>query len=182
MRRGKLTPKLSSNVKINGWVKVYETTLSSPATSVTISGLAGDTDKEYMLECRIVNGYNGAVAYGLRPNNDSGTNYGFQYLLGDNTTASAARNTNNNMIIGEGTVLDDLSFNDLIFQAKSGYLRTAIDKQMRSISGTTVARIMMFGHSWNNTVDEITSLVVLANQVGGIGVGSNIVLWKKVTR
>lgn len=180
MRTGVLIPQLSSNIKYDTWVKVYDTTLTEAATSLTISGLDGDTAKEFMLEARIVNGYNGASSYYLRPNNDSGTNYGNQFLYGENSTAGAARYTNHTgLYTGASSSLSEVFQSFTIIQAKSGFIRTAINNTTYGITGTTILDVSMRGSSWNNTADNITSLVVLADQTGGLGVGSEITLWQR---
>ena len=70
----------------------------------------------------------------------------------------------------------------MLISAKSGYVRTAINEHTDSIVTTTVGRMYLRGQSWNNTADEITSLVVLANQANGLGVGTQITLWRKIKK
>ncbi|KKM18202.1 hypothetical protein LCGC14_1668080, partial [marine sediment metagenome] len=45
---------------------------------------------------------------------------------------------------------------------------------------TTIDKIASYAESWTNTADEITSLVVFADNTDGIGIGSRIILLKKV--
>ena len=164
------------------WQKVYSTTLDAAATSVTISGLDGNTDVMYRLKCRFVNGFNGAVSYLFRPNNDTGTNYGFQYLAGINATASAGRNTaqTGTSICNQADALNDIAEGEVLFYAKSGYVRTSTGSNSRAISVTTVTGIILYGQAWNNTTDNITSLVIFADSANGLGVGSFIYLEKLV--
>jgi hypothetical protein len=166
----------------DGWVKAYETTLGTAATSLTISGLTGDTAKEYKLETRIVNGYNGTANYSCRLNADGATNYGDQqFYNSDATTVAAVRSTaTSHILLGNNGALSSLNQSTTIIQAKSGYVRTAITEWTGGISNTTVTHTRMVGTSWNNTADEITSLVILADQTDGLGVGSYICLWKRV--
>lgn len=163
------------------WQRVYSNTLAAAATSVTISGLDGNTAEEYILRARIINGYNGGAEYDVRLNNDSGNNYGHQYLGGINTTVATSRNTaTTKFYSGYADALNQISMFEQNIYAKSGYIRTAITKQMpRSVSGTTCASLYMFGHSWNNTADNITSIVVIADKANGIGIGSVIELYAK---
>lgn len=170
----------SSNFKADSWFKIYENNfVSTTATSITISGLKGDTDKEYMLEARIVNGYNGAATFGVRPNNDTGTNYGYQFLKGVNATVSAVRGTATNLVLCASDTLGTLSFGNMVLFAKSGYVRTSICQYPYEIALTSVGGTYIWGESWNNTSDEITSLVVQTASTGGIGSGSYITLWAK---
>jgi hypothetical protein len=177
MELGNLKP---AAVRYDGFVKVYQNNfVQTTATSITISGLNGDVDKEYKLEARIVNGYAGTSGVFIRPNNDTGTNYGYQILYNsDATTPAAGRLTDTGIQIAS-TAISTISNSETTIQAKSGYVRTAIVGFGWSISTTTVTGIRLGGWSWNNTADNITSLVVLASQVGGLGSGSYIALYAK---
>ena len=169
-------------MSIIGWSKIYDNTLSSAATSVTISGLHGDVDLEYKLEARIVNGYNGAVSCYVRPNNNSsGSNFGFQGLYGANTSAAAIRATSAGWDCGYLNALAEVTQQSLTISSKSGYVRTCIKEQLGYTATTTVANVDLKGQSWNNTADEITSLVVLADQTNGLGIGTQITLWGRAT-
>jgi len=164
------------------WVKIYESILSSAATSITISSLDGDTDEEYRLIFRGVGGNAVSCYYFVRPNNDTGSNYGVQLLYGYNVSVGAIRDTLEAGInLDYGATIDQNSiiFSTLNIQAKSGYLRTTIGKSAVNIATTSVGLIELMGNSWNNTTDNITSLVILADQTNGLGVGTSIELFKK---
>lgn len=166
-------------MSIIGWKEIYTHTVTGAAeTSITIPDLHGDVDLEYKLEARIVNGYNGASVYQVRPNNVSTDVYGSQVLYGYESTIGATRVTTGayGWTIGANAALNNISQSTTIIQAKSGYIRTAITEETRSIATTTIGELDLFGFSWNNTVDEITSLVVLADQANGLGIGSVITL------
>jgi hypothetical protein len=182
MKTGKLN--IQGSLQADTWERIFDTTLVAAATSVTISGLHGDTDEEYELEARIVNGYNGAASYLVRCNNDTGSNYGSQNLAGENSTVSASRDSGalTSWFFGYGSALNNLNQSEMLISAKSGYVRTAINEHTDSIVTTTVGRMYLRGQSWNNTADEITSLVVLANQANGLGVGTQITLWRKIKK
>lgn len=154
-----------------------------PVTSITISNLDGNTDEEYKLICGFVNGYNGVTGYQCRPNNDSGSNYGYQYMRALSTTLQAARSTSQAYIIlGDGASLGDVSLCEMDLYAKSGYVRTAIVKSLFNTSGTTVSQIRQIGYSWNDTSNNITSLVIYATQTNGFMGGTYIALYKKVDK
>lgn len=167
----------------NTWAIVYDSgEISSAQTSITISGLNGNVDEEYVLISRIINGYSGICGVTLHPNNDTVTNYGWQYFAGINATASAARTTATGIFrVGYATVLNNISLSTITLRAKSGFVRTTINESIEDISGTTVTQVLSWGNSWNNTSDNITSLVILASQTNGLGIGSRIILLKKVT-
>jgi hypothetical protein len=179
MRAG--TSNIKGNLYTGGWQLIYENLLTSAATSVTISGLDGNTDKEYKLVTRIVNGYNGGCGYALWLNNDTGSNYPFQILYGSNATASAAQSTTAKIILGNSDAINKISQSDTLIYAKSGYVRTSISKQARSISGTTVSEIMLLGQCWNNTADNITSMVIgeESGYANCLGIGTHILLFAR---
>jgi len=164
------------------WVVAYDSgELAEAATSVTISGLSGDTDEEYELITRVVNGYNGAIGIYIRPNNDTGANYGEQNLYASNTTITASRDASSAIWIGYPAALGNLSFTHTKIHAKSGYQRTTLTKKCTDVTGTTVGYVWTRGDTWTNTADEITSLVIFANQTNGLGIGSRIILLKKAS-
>jgi len=179
----------------NGWIDEFRVskgiarwtanftppTLPYGVTSLTVSGLAGNTDEEYILRARIVNRYNGSNNILVNPNNDSGANYGYQYILGSDASAAAGRYTDG-FIIANNNVLGQVSNSKLNLYAKSGYVRTSIGRDIYRTSTTTVTGVACYGYAWNNTADEITSLVVLSSQNGGIGADSVIELFKKVSK
>jgi hypothetical protein len=127
-----------------------------------------------------VNGYNGASSYDLRPNNDTGSNYGYQKLQAANTSVGSERGTTQNVLLyaggGECNALNELSMSECIIYVKSGFVRTGINEVTHEISGTTVTLLQYMGLVWNNTSDEINSLVIIAAQANGLGIGTEIVL------
>jgi hypothetical protein len=170
-------------ITTDGLYKVHTfSTVSTPETSLTISGLNGDVDEEYILESKVVNGYNGNSLIFLRPNNDSNANYGRQSLTGVNTVVGATRDTINEFRISGATTLNMLCESVIRIYSKSGFVRTGILERTLDISGTTVTEIGLHGQSWNNTAGNIISLVIAASQTGGLGVGSQFTLWKKSRR
>jgi hypothetical protein len=154
---------------------------TSRGTSLTISNLDGNTDEEYQLICKIINNNNSqSMGYYLRPNNDTGSNYGQQYIEGISTTPSAARQTTNNAFeIGYDNGINKINFAKLYLYAKSGYLRIIIHQYSENIVTTTVGNVNLSGQVWNNTVDNITSLVLFGSATNGLGVGTVIELWRK---
>jgi len=162
------------------WQLIERKTFTEAATSYTFSGLTGDSETEYRIVAYVKNGYDGAIAVKVRPNNDDGADhYGYQYLDGTNATASAGRDTSYDAFIIGGANSGGISFGELTINAKSGYVRTSISKIAGSIATTTVGNITLYGQSWNNTADEITSLVILADQTDGLGIGTDLFLFAR---
>jgi len=148
-------------------------------TSLAITGLDGDTDEEYMLVCRFVAGA-APSQFLLRPNNDSGSNYGKQYLEASVSNAAAYRWTGAAfMEVGYAQASGNLSFSNTKLCSKSGYLRTVVSKVARTISGTTITEMILWSQDWNNTANNITSLNISSDQSNGIGVGTHILLFAK---
>ena len=145
-----------------------------------LSGLNGDVDEEYELIVRNINGADGGNL-ACRINGDTGSNYGTQELQGADTAASAGRGAFDRIYMHYGASNTSyVSLVNLKIHAKSGYVRTGLMKSTNTITGTTVGKIELQGLSWNNTADNITSLTVFNNIANGIGVGSRIILLKKV--
>jgi hypothetical protein len=163
-------------MSVTTWRLAYSTTLASATTSVTISSLDGNTDVVYRL--KIVSEGVGTGEWLLYLNNDSGSNYGFQFLKGVNATASAYRAAYTGMYMaGDGLNTNRSQFEGLIY-AKSGYLRTMISDNAGAIATTTVNEASIFGNSWNNTADNLTSIVINGGGTEKMGVGTVIELWK----
>jgi hypothetical protein len=178
------TGDLEFPVKIDGTMAVvYDSgELTEAATSITIPELNGDVDEEYELIARIVSGYDGGCNFRAKFNNDGGNNYGYQLLQGVNATPYAERATPSCLFLVGVDAIGHIGLSQSTIQAKSGYVRTVITKAVGSINGTTVNDINIVGQSWDNTVDNMTSIVVYGEQgTGGLGIGSRIILLKKVT-
>ena len=171
---------LESPVQVtNTWTVAYDSgELGSAQTSITISGLDGNTDEEYMLICRSIL----VDTHNLYINNDSATNYGFQRVTGQSATTAANRNTATTARLGGGTSGggNRITLSKTLIYAKSGYIRTLITEMAEDITGTTIDQVSLYGQSWNNTIDNITSLVIYAG-ANGLGIGSRFILLKKVT-
>jgi len=179
MRVGK--KQIKGTLEADTWVRIYSNTLTEAATSVTISDLDGDTDVEWLFRINIIGGYNGAVGFYLRPNNDTGNNYGFQYINGEASNTGAARSTATSGFnpFANCGALGQSSMTEVRLYAKSGFVRTAIGINAVNISTTTVGSVYMAGYVWNNTTDNITSLTTTATQANGLGIGTTIELFAK---
>lgn len=155
---------------------------TSKITSLLIDGLDGNTDEEYRLICRFISG--SASSINLRINNDSGNNYSKQRVYGENATVGATLDTGDSSMqyIGYIDGADKMVYCDLLLYTKSGYIRTAMSKHSFSISTTTVTSIWKNGYVWNNTTDNITSLIIISTVENGINSGSVIELYKKLQK
>ena len=180
METGLLDPQ--GDIDYDSWQLEYENTLSSATTTVTISSLTGDTDEVYLLKVRMVNGYSGGAGCRVRINNDSGSNYGLQYLRAVSTSVSSARSAENTTYtsFSVASALGDIVASETVIYSKSGDVRTVVQPSIGGVTGTTVTETLFQGYSWNNTGTEITSLVIFSNQTNGLGEDTYISLYKKV--
>jgi hypothetical protein len=97
-------------------------------------------------------------------------------IYGSDIYASAWRQKDNWIFLGDYSTVNEVSIHETIIYAKSGYIRTELTQLMKGVVGTTIGTIRLQGDSWNNTVDNITSLVILADQTNGLGIGTVIEL------
>ena len=176
MRTGSIEGKIDGLYQV-----IYDSgELGTAATTITISSLTGDSTKEYVLILRLKNGYDGATYVYVRPNNDSTANtYGYQYFAGTGTSEVAGRSIlEEQWLFGHSDQLNGLCFSILHMTTKSGHIRLSHCHRIFGIT-ETVSQIIQLGQSWKNTADEITSLVVYADQADGFGVGSRLILMEK---
>lgn len=178
----KLEDGAATGVKqAESYIRIYDDILTAPATNFTVSNLTGDTDIEYIIEIRIVNGYDGAAGFFMRFNNDSGANYGLQYLDGSDAAATAGRLTGQTShSIGGVEALGDIIFNRILIYAEKDYRRSTLCQVSRGNSATTIWKINSYGGVWNNTADELTSIVFLSDQTDGFGIGTRAMVFQRV--
>lgn len=141
--------------------------------------LNGDYDVEYLLRMNVSGGYNGTASAGITFNTDTGTNYGRQYLRANNTTASTGRDFTVEVFASFCEGLGQLSLSEAIIHAKGGFVRTGMVEIAMAINGTTVGYMDNWGFTWNNTTDNITSIVLTGSQSNYFGVGSVIDLYRR---
>jgi hypothetical protein len=160
------------------WVRVGTQTLGSATSTVTFSGLDGDTDVIYYLSAAILaNAVNANPT--VRLNNDSTAGiYGYQALYGANTTVAGGRGTHtaeyaqwNNLSNGNYALFNLLTF------AKAGYVRTGVMGFVNDVSSTTVTEVGAYGHVYNQTSNNITSIVITSSATNAFATGSQFELY-----
>ena len=169
------------DIRISKGIARWTTDFTPPLKTTAL--INGDTDEEYRLLATFIGGNATATGYLLRANNDSASNYGFQRLYGTGSTIGAPRSTATGFrltLIGE-VALNNISLSESLLYAKSGYTRTLLRSVCDSVSGTTVDILEVSGESWNNSTAPVAALTIAADQTNGIGVGSKIILYRKVT-
>lgn len=164
------------------WLKIADIVVASATTSITISGLNGNSDQDYMYVYCLINAIAGsATSFRIRPNNDSTGNYVYSEVYITNSTvygASGATETGLALgLVDAGTsmFLQGTGF----LHAPTGLYRGAIHDNVQYTNNTYLCRANIASY-WPNSADNITSLVFVASQANGINAGSTILLFKKV--
>ena len=166
------------------WETIYDNTWTVAATSVTISPLDGNADAIYRITVIGIAGHaSGTLDFAMRPNNDSGSNYAIGWMQGNlaGASMSVGRASSTFLLCGQG--LDpspDQGFSVTLLDAKSGYRRKSFSTGADRISASVIDFIGFVAGQWLNTADNITSLVILATQTNGIGIGTRIIIEKMV--
>lgn len=161
----------TGKLKANCFETIYETTLGSNQTSVTISGLDGDTDRIWELEIMLVN--NGSIDIQVQPNADStAAHYGYKYFQGAATTASQGSNNANPTSFGGGTT-GQVSWNRITMYTKQGNNRLLLSEMYYGAT-TTPQLLRLSGMSYNVTNTNFTSLAIVASSASGLGTGTFI--------
>ncbi len=172
---------------------IYSNSMTVAATSVTISGLDGDTDLTYRLRLKIVNDANiSGLGYTAQPNGDStGANYVGRNLTGYSAGAAMGLTTGTpGFYIGysshSGTAAGGCGVgcggaminSETIIHAKSGTVRSSTSTHIDFNQVDSMNYIEMNGSMWINKVTNITSLVLTCGgTVDCFGVGSRIELY-----
>ena len=146
---------------------------SAAATSYTISGLDGDNDIQYYISMFLIwNSINpGGVL--LRPNNDAGNNYPRIWIYADGIAVGTGTDIPNGFWVAYANALNDIFICPMMcLHAVSGQARPMLGfRHKQDLWFSFIAR-------WTNTVNNITSLVFVASQANGIGIGSRITVWR----
>jgi hypothetical protein len=159
---------------------IYETDITTAVSTLSITGLNGDSDIEYVIKARFVNQGASTTDYWMSANGDTTTNYGYRAFYA--TNAGAVTNDSNDIsgafLIGSQTVSGGLCFTVTELYAKSGYRRIAQNKF--SSYGSTTAYMNSSGFSyWNNTGSNLTTLTITGTTTNVIGSGSHIEVWAR---
>ena len=133
---------------------VASQTLSASASSVTFSNIPQDYT-DLVIVCNAIS--NTVANYELTFNSDSGTNYSRTYLLGNGTSASSGRASNQNFFrCDQGGNLDTTWGNPLIVNVMN-YSNATTYKSVLSRSGGASSGVGAVVGLWRNTA-AITSL------------------------
>jgi hypothetical protein len=168
------------------WRLIYENDISSSISSVTISGLDGNADTEYMIIARFTGATAGVGDYRLELNGDSSANYTAHVMLirqpnnsgvgnsiGGGFTALVFGVSDGSTISNSTTVVSKMHL-----QSKIGLRRVASIETQKYVS--LGESIYLIGQTWwENASSNITSMRVYYTNGNGIGPGSRIEVWAK---
>ena len=164
------------------WRKIYDNTLVAAATTVTLAGLSGDADVQYMVTTKIISGVAAATDYSIRLNNDAGNNYGRTWILGDGAVATSGTLANSIRIFLSDSVAASqiATATAFIWAYRDGQERMVESYYGYRAAVETVGRIALAAQLWNNVGADISSIVFHASQANGFAIGTHFMAFKRV--
>jgi hypothetical protein len=155
---------------------IAEVTLTATASSIEFTGLNGETDVIYEVNCNIV-GYASGTVY-MYPNSDSATNnYGYHQLYAENTVLTASRGTSiSGMFLGifnYDTTSAKYTKSSLIMYANNN-LKLCLIKINENVGNTYIKYLRIIPYVWNNSA-TLTSMKF----TGYFDPGTHIEIWAK---
>lgn len=167
MQVGKLNPL--GKINFPGFQEILDFTATGSESSVSVS-VNGDTDKEYKI---VIYNPSATKSIQFQLNNDTGSNYGTQYIRNSSGSLSAARGTNAYM-----SVAATLELMVCTMLTPTGFIKTCYASRPRYASGTTMQDLIEEGNSWNNTAN--VTLIKFTEYAGGtMDAGTRIVVYAR---
>lgn len=155
MRTGKVRPLVMIDPLLPLFEMCGDITLAGGESSADFTPLAGDTAGVYLIEAELRSSTATSSLY-IRLN-DAVTGYGKQLGYYENTTLYSERGATNFIYAGEKY---DKKLSAVIL-AKSGLQRGTITNcGSHSVGDVAMNNIMLGGHVWNNTANELTKISV----------------------
>jgi hypothetical protein len=150
---------------------IQTTTLSSAIDNVTFSSIP-NTYTDLVIVANSKNVTSNANYLGFRYNSDSGSNYGYVYLLGSGTTvASGVGTTQSFGRYGNGSTANfEVSFLNIFNYANTNVFKTSISQ-----SNAVASYAISYTSTWRST-SAITS-VQLFTDAGNWAIGSVFTLY-----
>lgn len=159
------------------WELVERKTLTSAATSVTFSGLNGNTDVEYKLRGYVVDDSGSNANMALYPNGAT-TNADGQRLTG--TGAAAGGSVATEMLVGLFRPDAEVSYFEGTLWAKAGSVRTYRGTAGNYDVGAPKLYAETIAGCWSDTSTNITSLE-LSGPSSAFGAGTQISLYRRAS-
>lgn len=159
MNTGDLAVK--GELKAGVWQRIYSSgELAASVSSISITGLNGDSDKVYKVVSKL--NTTAAAVVLMHFNTDSAANYGNQYLHAHGNQMLAARSTAETGVVVASQSSSGIasSLTETIIYAKSGTGRTALVCFGSGMSSNYVTRLYEIGYVWNETSANLVSLLL----------------------
>jgi len=148
-------------------------------SKLQVTGLSGDTDNHYKVFARVINQNTSDIK--LRFNDDDSSNYGCQEMK--LTTAPAVTGarveTDSALLMSDGN-LGEASFIEADIYAHSGQERTVLAQSASGIVGSTIGSMRSIAGVYNVPGGELTSIELISSPDYGMGLGSRLLVMKKV--
>lgn len=167
------------------WTLVERKTFDAPATSYTLSGLNGNTDRRYKLKTELKNNYAGTNQFFATINGDNtAAHYNFFEHGTYKTTGDGAgtiindRSPYSSIRVGWGSAQNNWGWCEVVIEAFSGRNRHYSTSENSELNSTEIWKTHRGDGLWLNSADNITSITVTSTNASGIGIGSYVELWK----
>lgn len=153
--------------------------ITSDSTTVTFNtGIAGNTDAEYILRGQIINNSGSLCGIVLRPNGVTTNLKSGQASLSGTGVFQGSTNTLRFANIPTGGTQGFTINIHAKKNTNSQALPFTFDGSVGSLDGAGVGAVFVSGGVWSETSTEMTSLDVFAEVANGIGNGSYLCLYK----
>lgn len=163
------------------WELVEAKTVTANSTTLTFSGLDGDTDSAYMLVWSIINNAGANVFYSVQPNgvtsNQGGTFSNWTTTFNSSTTSAltVGNGLDGGNSYGVAYFYASKSI-DSIARKRGTWSQGTYTSAAAAASGTFVSSGI-----WNESSTNVTSIEFESDSANGIGDGSRVCLYKLVT-
>ncbi len=157
------------------WRQIYDNTLGANATSVTLSGLDGNTDLDYFISVLWIKNGTATCNFGIQLNGDTGvSNYGWR-----NTYNGLDYSDMTYFMMPMGRADTDGYFSQGMARifAKTGKDRTMLGQFSREVGGSNITGLYLNNACWWNTASNITSIKFLSEVATGLKSGTYIGVW-----
>jgi hypothetical protein len=167
------------------WEVIQSQLVTSNTTTVTFSGLDGNSDGVYLLDYTWLSGGDTVVtSLYLRPNGAT-TNLRSTRLLWTNTTVTGTQDTSNiQLAVGQSGSVATTNAGRAVIQARASDNSVARIRAVQSWWSQIQATPVVQGHQsngiWNETSTNITSIDLVSSKASDILNGSRFTLYRQV--
>ena len=168
---------MATSQPVPAWNVIDSETLAAPAASISFTGIDTTYKMFRVTLYSIKDGTAGALQ--LRLNNDSGNNYAYQDITGDDTTVNGARATGQaQFVLTTGETMDDATagtFEIVIGKTVAGSAAMLLSKGAYYHTTTPALNYESIAGIWSNTADLISRIDLIVS-AGNFASGTVCVL------